>query len=137
VTKKAPGLRIALALPIAALVLVVVLVPAALAGKGKGGGGGGGSTGSTGASLTFAPAAVSLGQTYQVSGSGFSPNTWVSVGAHYADTTWWNSAQTDGQGHFSVTFTATTAGQIYHEADQLGNNDRMRFMTGATLSVSP
>lgn len=133
-TRKAPSLRIALPLVIAALVLA--LVPVALAAKGGGGKGGGGSTGN-GATLSFAPGTVALGQQYQVNGSGFGPNTWVTVGAHYADTTWWNSAPTDGQGNVSLTFTATSAGQIYHEAKQLGNNDRFRLMAGATLTVSP
>jgi hypothetical protein len=41
----------------------------------------------------------------------------------------------DGQGNISLTFTATSAGQVYHEADQLGNNDRLRLMASATLTV--
>ncbi len=131
-TRKAPSLRIALTVSIAALVLAVAAIPTALAGKG-----GNTASGSTGASLTFAPAAVSLGQPYQVNGSGFKPNTWVTVGAHFLDTTWWNSAQTDGQGNISLTFKATSAGQVYHEAQQMGNNGRLRLMTGATLTVSP
>jgi hypothetical protein len=124
VTRKAPVLRIVL---ITAFVLVLTVVPGALAGKPN----------TSGASLSFNPATVVVGQQYQVNGSGFKPNTWVTVGAHDADTTWWNSGVTDGQGNISLTFTATSAGQVYHEADQMGNNDRLRFMTGATLTVNP
>jgi hypothetical protein len=61
----------------------------------------------------------------------------VSVGAHYADVTWWNSGVTDSQGNISLSFTVSSAGQVYHEADQLGNNDRQRLMASATLTVSP
>jgi hypothetical protein len=116
-------------------VLALALVPGALADKG--GNRGGGSGGPNGGTLTFDPAAVTVGQQYQVNGSGFGAGVWVTVGAHYADTTWWNSQVTDGQGSFSLTFTATTSGQVSHEAYQQGNNGRVRLMTTATLSVAP
>jgi len=132
VTRKTPVTRIAF---IAVLALFLTVVPGAIAGKG--GSGSSTSGGSTGASITFSPATVAVGQTYQVNGSGFKPNTWVTVGAHYSDVTWWNSGITDGQGHISLTFAASSAGQVYHEADQLGNNDRQRLMASATLTVSP
>lgn len=132
-TKKAPAARIAFLA--AFLVAALALIPVALAGKG--GSNATGTGGSTGVKITFAPAAVVVGQQYQVNGSGFKPNTWVTVGAHYSDVTWWNSGVTDGQGKISLSFTATSAGQVYHEADQLGNNDRQRLMASATLTVSP
>jgi hypothetical protein len=112
--------------------LMLLVVPAALAGKG-----GNGAGGATGASIAFAPTTVVVGQQYQVNGTGFKPDTWVTVGAHYADTTWWNSAKTDAQGRLSLAFTATSAGNIYHEAQQLGNNDRLRLVASATLTVGP
>ncbi len=112
------------------------LVPVALAAKG--GKGGAGSGGATGASITFSAATVVVGQTYQVTGSGFSPNTWVTVGAHFPDTTYWNSQITTGQGTFSLTFTATSAGQVYHEAQELSNNGTtLRLKASATLTVNP
>ena len=89
----------------AAIVFVLMLAvsPAAVAGKAPRGGGG-----STGAVITFNPASTTLGSQYTVNGSGFRPNTWISVGAHFTDTTWWNSKVTDSQGKFSLTFTATS-----------------------------
>jgi hypothetical protein len=48
-----------------------------------------------------------------------------------------NSGKTDANGAISLTFTATSTGQVYHEADQLGNNDRQRLVPSATLTVSP
>ena len=119
------------ALAAAVAILVLALVPAAFAVKG----GNRGAT--TGAKITFDQASVAVGQQYRVNGSGFRPNTWVAVGAYYSDTTWWNSQKTDGQGTFSLLFTATSAGQVYHEAKQEGNNGRLRLMTTATLTVNP
>jgi hypothetical protein len=112
--------------------LTLLLVPVAFAAKG-----GNASAGSNGATITFDQATVVVGQQYHVNGSGFSPNTWVTVGAHFSDTTWWNSQVTDGQGSFSLVFTATSSGQVYHEAKEQGNNARLRLMATATLSVSP
>jgi len=119
------------AIAIAALLLTAV--PVAFAGRGGNGGGG---SGATAANITFAPTSVAVGQQYQVNGSGFRPNAWVTVGAHYADTTWWNYQMTDGQGKFSLTFTATTAGQIYHEAKEQ-DNQKLRVMATGTLTVNP
>ena len=124
-------------------VLALALIPAAgLAAKGgnsdnpnRGGGNGGGGGGSA-ATISFNPSPVVVGQQYQVNGSGFRANTWVTVGAHYSDTLWWNSGVTDDQGNVSLTFTATSAGQVYHEAQQMGNNDRLRLATSATLTVT-
>ena len=82
------------------------------------GNGRGGSEADTGAKITFDTAAVVVGQQYRVNGSGFRPNTWVTVGAHFADTTWWNSQVTDSQGRFSLAFNATSPGEVYHEAKE-------------------
>jgi hypothetical protein len=112
---------------------VLVLVPAAVAAQGGKGGGS-----KTSASLTFSSPAVVVGQQYQVTGSGFAPNTWVTVGAHFPDTTYWASQVTDGNGTLSLTFTATSAGQVYHEAQQLSNNGTtLRLKASATLTVNP
>jgi hypothetical protein len=81
VTRKAPVVRIVL---ITALVLVLAVVPGALAAK----------PAANRASITFNPATVVVGQQYRVNGSGFKPNTWLTVGAHDADVTWWNSGVT-------------------------------------------
>jgi hypothetical protein len=124
--------RVAHVASLVALVLALGLVPAAVAAKG--GQAGSGST--TGAKISFDPSSAVVGQQYRVNGSGFRPNTWVTVGAHFADTTWWNSQVTDGQGNFSLAFTASSAGQIYHEAKERGNNGRLRLRASGTLSVS-
>jgi hypothetical protein len=118
---------------VVALLVAVMIVPAALAAKGGGGGGGAG----TGASITFNPTAAVVGQEYLVVGSGFRPNTWVTVGAHFSDTTWWNSQISDAQGKISLSFTATRPGQVYHEAKQQGQNGRLRLLATATLAVNP
>jgi hypothetical protein len=119
---------------LAALMLVSVLAitPAAVAGKGKGARAGG----STGATMSFSPTQTTVGSQYWVNGSGFRPNTWVTVGAHFPDTTWWNSQKTDGAGRFSLLFTATSAGQIYHEAKEQGKSGRLRLVATATLTVT-
>jgi len=91
--------------------------------------------GATGAKITFDPAQVVQGTQYLVKGTGFSANTWVSVGAYYSDTTWWASGVTDDQGRFSLTLTATRAGQVLHEAYQQGKSGRFRLKTSATLTV--
>jgi hypothetical protein len=119
---------------LASLVLAVLLavVPAAVAGKPETRAGG-----STGAKITFTPSPATSGSQYTVNGSGFRPNTWISVGAHFADTTWWNSKVTDSSGNFSLTFTATSSGQVMHEAKEMGNNGRLRLRTTATLTVNP
>ena len=111
------------------LAVALMLVPAALAGKGAAGSG-------TGATITFAPGTATVGQLYTVTGSGFRPNPWVTVGAHFADTTWWNSQVSDAQGRISLSFTATSPGSVYHEAKQQGNNGRLRLVATATLTVS-
>ena len=120
--------RIAL---LAALVVGLVAVPAALAAKGGGGG-----TSATGATLSFDPGTAVVGQPYRVNGSGFRPNTWVTVGAHFADTIWWNSQLTDSQGRLSLAFNATSAGRVYHEAKEMGNSGRLRLKATATLTVT-
>lgn len=119
---------------VAALAVALMLVPGALAGKGgeRGGGGAG-----SGASITFDSTYVTVGQTYRVNGSGFRPNTWVTVGAYYADTTWWNSQVSDAAGNISLSFTATSAGQVRHDAKQQGANGRLRLLASATLTVGP
>ena len=123
--------RRSIALASLALALVLAVVPAAVAGKPTSRGG------STGAKITFAPAQATVGSQYTVSGTGFRPNTWVTVGAHFADTTWWNSKVTDGQGGFTLTFTATSPGQVLHEAKEMGKNGRLSLRTSATLTVNP
>ena len=115
---------------VAALILMLMLVPGALAAKGGGRGAG------TGASIAFDTSSAVVGQEYHVVGSGFKPNTWVTVGAHYSDTTWWNSQVTDAQGRISLSFTATSPGQVYHEAKQQGANGRLRLLATATLTVA-
>jgi hypothetical protein len=127
--------RIAQIVKIGALVLVLAAVPATLAVKASARQGGPGG-GSTGARLSFDPPAGTVGQQYHVNGSGFSPNTWVTVGAHYSDTTWWASGQTDNSGGFSFTLTATSAGLISHEAKEMGRNGRLRLRATATYSVN-
>lgn len=89
-----------------------------------------------GAKITFDPPTVVVGTQYRVNGSGFRANTWVSVGARYSDTTWWASGLTDDQGNISLTLTATSAGEILHDAYQQGRSGRFRLKTSATLSVS-
>ena len=115
---------------VAALVLMLMLVPGALAARGGGGGAG------TGATIAFDTSSAVVGQEYHVVGSGFKPNTWVTVGAHYSDTTWWNSQVSDAQGRISLSFTATSPGQVYHEAKQQGANGRLRLLATATLTVA-
>ena len=97
----------------------------------------GGSGGATGAVITFDRPEVTVGETYHVNGSGFRPNTWVTVGARFADTTWWNSQITDGGGRFSLAFTATSAGSVLHEAKERGSNGRLRLRATATLTANP
>jgi hypothetical protein len=97
--------------------------------------GGGGSGGATGAAIGFDRSEVMVGETYRVVGSGFRPNTWVTVGAHFADTIWWNSQITDANGGFSLAFTATSPGSVYHEAKERGNNGRLRLRATATLTA--
>jgi len=113
---------------LATLVLALVAAPIAAAGKGGHG---------HDASITFNPATVAVGQQYQVNLSGFSPKTWVTVGAYYPDTTWWNSGITDANGNISLTFNATSAGQIYHVAKKMQPNNSVKLRAAATLSVSP
>lgn len=124
--------RIAHVISILVIVAALAVVPAAVAGKP-----GAGSGGATGAAISFDPSSAVVGQQYRVNGSGFRPNTWVTVGAHFADTIWWNSQQTDGSGRLSLTFTATSAGQVYHEAKERGNNGRLRLRATGTLTVNP
>ena len=94
--------------------------------------------GTTEAQITFDRSQVMVGETYHVSGSGFRPNTWVTVGAHFPDTTWWNSQKTDAQGRFYLAFKATSAGQIHHEAKEQGNSGRLRLRaTGMLTAYAP
>jgi hypothetical protein len=133
-TKTSRNRRFALAAVLS--VAVLALVPAALAAQAGKGGGSGAKT--TGASLKFSSPTVVVGQQYQVTGSGFAANTWVTVGAHFPDTTYWASQVTDGSGNLNLTFTATSAGQVYHEAKQLSNNGTtLRPKASATLTVNP
>lgn len=93
-------------------------------------------SGTTEATITFDRSQVMVGETYHVNGSGFRPNTWVTVGAHFPDTIWWNSQITDAQGRFSLAFKATSAGQIYHEAKEQGNSGRLRLRATGMLTAS-
>jgi hypothetical protein len=122
----------AVALVAAAALIASFSISSAVAAPGKGGSGG-----ATGAVITFDRPEVMVGEAYQVNGSGFRPNTWVTVGAHFADTTWWNSQITDGSGSFSLAFTATSSGSIHHEAKERGNNGRLRLRATATLTAYP
>jgi hypothetical protein len=125
VTSKTTAARF---IPLAALIVVLAISPAAIAAKGGHG---------HDASITFAPTAIAVGQQYRVNGSGFKPNTRVTVGAHFPDMTWWNSGITDGQGNISLTFNATSAGQIFHEAKEMAPNDSFQLKSTATLMVNP
>ncbi len=90
-----------------------------------------------GAQISFDRTGVMVGESYRVNGSGFRPNTWVTVGAHFADTTWWNSQITDGEGRFSLAFTATSPGDVFHEPKERGNTGRLRVRATATLTAYP
>src|SRR6266498_932354 len=105
--------------------LMILALPA-VAARGGRGHGGTGTVGGTGATLTFDPGTAVVGAEYHINGSGFSPNTWVSVGARFPDTNWWASGETDGQGNFSFVLTATGAGQIVHDAYQKTNSGSWR-----------
>jgi hypothetical protein len=120
----------AVALLVALAVIASLSVSSAVAAPRKGGSGG-----TTGAAIAFDRPQVMVGETYHVNGSGFRPNTWVTVGAHFADTTWWNSQITDSNGSFSLAFTATSPGAVYHEAKERGNNGRLRLRATATLTA--
>ena len=113
-----------------ALVALVALVAGPATAGGKGNGRGGPSRGS----LAFSSDHVVVGADYQVAGSGFPANTWVSVGARFG-TTYWGSGVTDGSGRFSFTFSAESAGQIVHDAYTQGNNGSWRLATSATATV--
>ena len=98
----------------------------------------GGQRGSSGASISFDTAGdVTVGTSYTVVGSGFRADTWVTVGAHYPDTTWWASGKTDASGSIRLVLTASSAGEILHEAKEVTNSGRLRLMDTATLSVAP
>jgi len=113
------------------LVAVVAIVagPATASGRGNTRGGSSGS-------LRFSSDHVVAGSEYQVIGTGFRPNTWVSVGARYG-TTYWGSGVTNGNGDFALTFTAQESGSIVHDAYEQGNNGRWRLMSSATLTTYP
>jgi hypothetical protein len=97
----------------------------------------GASGGSAGAKLSFNPVSVVVDGQYWVNGSGFRPNSWVTVGAYYADTTWWTSGRANDQGHIHLgPLTATSSGQILHVAKSLNEKTgRMRLLATATLTV--
>jgi hypothetical protein len=116
------------------LVVVLAVVPAAV---GKGGATISFSAASVSVGQQSSPATVAVGQQYQVHASGFKPNTWVTVGAYYSDTTWWNSGVTNANGEISLTFTATSAGQIYHVAKEMTSRDALRVRATGTLNVTP
>ena len=103
----------------ALMILSVVVSGSALAAPG-------GSGGKSSISFSMNPHAV-VGQQYEVRGTGFTPNTWVTVGGYYADTTWWASGITDGLDTFRLTLTATGTGEILHEAKEQMNNGRLRL----------
>lgn len=113
---------------VAAIFLALALVPVALASKGGGSGG-------RGPAITFDPPTAVVGQQYTVHGTGFTPNAWETVGAYYADTTWWASAIADSHGSFTVTFTATSAGRVLHVEKEQGSNGKLRERASATLTV--
>ncbi|MGH9149586.1 MAG: hypothetical protein ACRD0F_04530 [Acidimicrobiales bacterium] len=127
-------LRHLLAALIVPLLLLAAPAAPALAVKGAGGGGNGPSTG---AAIVFDRNPVAVGSEYRVSGSGFRANAWVTVGAHFADATWWTSMVTDAAGTFAYSFTATSAGDVLHEAKEQGRNGSLRLKATATLTVVP
>lgn len=114
---------------IVAVVGSVMVAPGAVAaGRVKG------RSGHPSASLAFDPNPAVAGAQYQVNGSGFRPNTWITVGAHY-DTVYWTAVITDSSGSFSLTTTAAAPGEILHEAKQQTKSGRLRLMATATLTV--
>ena len=121
----ARGLALALALALVASVLVVGPAVAA-----RGGPGGGGAA----ATVGFDPNPVAVGGQYVVTGAGFRPNTWVTVGARYPGATTWTSGETDGAGAFRLTVRADAAGQIVHDVYQKRSHS-YALVTSATLRV--
>jgi len=93
----------------------------------------------SGATITFAPATVVVGQQYVVKVSGLRPNAWVAVGAYFPwpTLTSWCSKWTDNLGNWNCTFTAMEPGDILHEAHQMGRNGRFRLKASASLTISP
>lgn len=134
-TRKPAAVLVVLSLAVLALALVPTAGFAAKGGNGanptRGGGGGG-------ATFTFDLTAVVVGQQYQVSVSGLGPNAWVTVGAHFPwpETAYWCSKWTDNTGNWTCTYTAMAAGDILHDAYQMGNNGSFRLKGSATLTVS-
>jgi hypothetical protein len=105
-----------------------------------------GSAGGSSASLTFSTSAelsaattaqVTLGSRYYVNGSGFRPNTWVTVGARFG-TTYWGSGQTDSSGNITIgPYTADSCGQIVHDAYEMNqHNGKLAQQASATLDVA-
>ena len=93
-------------------------------------------TGATVATLTLAPNPVGTDSGYVVTGSGFKPNTFVTVGIREPDEEWWQPATTDGSGSFSFTWTADSLpGSVVHDAYQPKNSGRYELMASATLTV--
>lgn len=91
--------------------------------------------GRTDVTVTFEPGSSSVGATYVIAGSGFKANSFVSIGARYADVTWWASGPTDSQGRFSLTLKATTAGAIVHDVYEKARSG-YRLKTSVTLQVA-
>lgn len=118
--------------------LITLLIFGLIAGTAlgaKGGKVGGGAR--TTAALSFSASPVTVGDEYVVTGTGFAANRWVAVGAYYSDTTWWGSAVTDAQGSVRITFTATSSGEVLHEAWEEGRNGSLRLKGSAILTVNP
>lgn len=134
-----------------AIVAVVVILGAALGAgsalaakggiKGKPGGNGGNGHGGNGdngsATLVLAPDPVAAYDEYVVTGSGFTPNAFVSVGVKHPDATYWTTVMTDGDGAFSFTKTAKGPGEVIHEAYQQKSKRCWEMKASATLTVVP
>lgn len=88
------------------------------------------------ASILFSPNPATVGSQYTVSGTGFTANKWVTVGATYEAWTYWSSAVADGSGNFIVTHDARSPGQIYHVVKEQRNNGSLVQKATGTLTVN-
>lgn len=93
--------------------------------------------GNTRASISFSPNPATAGSGYTISGTGFSANKWVTVGATFSDGwTYWVSGVTDDSGNIVLTQKAYAAGQVPHVAKEQRNNGSLVEKATATLTVN-
>ena len=88
--------------------------------------------------LTLTPSTISSGETYSISGEGFTPGRFIALGILEPDVAWYWNGYVDNAGKFSFEWVASDPGaMVVHNAYQKkGTNAGYDLLATAILMVT-